>query len=186
MSEKYNDETRLTDHGRRNLLKVGAAALAAAPITAGLAGTAAAQEAAGTSGANAGGIEITPNRSTPSVIGDPAQFSGHAVIDSLFPANEFTRATGGLVTFAPGARTAWHTHPAGQMLIVTEGRGWIQEEGGEKLEINPGDVVWIPVGVNHWHGATETSGMAHIAISYMEGDSNVTWGDLVTDEEFAD
>lgn len=130
-------------------------------------------------------IEITPNRSTPSVVGDPEQFSGHAVIDSLFPANEFTRATGGLVTFAPGARTAWHTHPAGQILIVTSGKGWVQEEGSERQEINPGDVVWIPVGVNHWHGATNETGMAHIAISYMEDDSNVTWGDLVTDEEFA-
>lgn len=131
-------------------------------------------------------IEITPNRSTPSVVGDAKQFSGHAVIDPLFPANEFTRATGGLVTFAPGARTAWHTHPAGQLLIVTSGKGWIQEKGSERQEINPGDVVWIPVGVNHWHGATDETGMAHIAISYMEGDSNVTWGNLVTDEEYTD
>lgn len=130
-------------------------------------------------------IEITPNRSTASVVGNPEQFSGHAVIDSLFPANELTRATGGLVTFAPGARTAWHTHPAGQILIVTSGKGWIQQEGSDRQEINPGDVVRIPAGVNHWHGATAETGMSHIAISYMAGDSNVTWGDLVTDEEFA-
>ncbi|WP_234838047.1 (R)-mandelonitrile lyase [Sinorhizobium meliloti] len=174
----------MADHSRRNLLKAGAA-LAALPVAAGFAGSAVAQETAGASGANTQQIQITPNRSTPSVIGDPAQFSGHVVIDPLFPANEFTGATGGLVTFAPGARTAWHTHPAGQILMVTEGRGWIQEEGSEKREINPGDVIWIPVGVNHWHGATNTSGMAHTAISYMRDGSNVIWGELVTDEEFA-
>lgn len=129
-------------------------------------------------------IQITRNSSAPSIIGAPKNFSGHAVIDPLFPANEFTRATGGLVTFAPGARTAWHTHPAGQILIVTSGKGWVQEDGSERREINPGDVVWIPVGVNHWHGATDTSGMSHIAISYMQDGNNVTWGALVTDEEF--
>lgn len=130
-------------------------------------------------------IQITPNGSTPSVVGAPENFSGHAVIDPMFPANEFTRATGALVTFAPGARTAWHTHPAGQMLIVTSGKGWVQEEGSDRREINPGDVVWIPVGVNHWHGATDTTGMSHIAISYMQDGNNVTWGELVTDEQFA-
>lgn len=182
MAETCKDEFQPADQTRRNVMKLGAG-LAALPL-AGAAGAAAAQEA-GKTGAAGAGIELTRNRATPSVIGDPAMFSGHAVIDPLFPANEFTGATGGLVTFAPAARTAWHTHPAGQMLIVTEGRGWIQEEGGEKIGMNPGDVVWIPVGINHWHGATDTSGMAHIAISYMRDGSNVTWGDLVTDEEFA-
>lgn len=183
MSEKHDGDLHLADQARRNLLKAGAV-LAAMPVAAGFAGSVAAQEAEGAASRTAQGIQITPNRTTPSAIGDPAQFSGHAVIDPLFPANEFTGATGGLVTFAPGARTAWHTHPAGQMLIVTEGRGWIQEEGGEKREMNPGDVAWIPVGVNHWHGATETSGMAHIAISHMKDGSNVTWGELVSDEDF--
>jgi quercetin dioxygenase-like cupin family protein len=182
MSEEYIGKRHSADKSRRNLLKAGAVLAAAMPIAAGMAGSAAAQEASAATGQS---IQITSNRSTPSVIGDPAQFSGHAVIDPLFPANEFTGATGGLVTFAPGARTAWHTHPAGQMLIVTEGKGWVQEEGAEKREIKPGDVVWIPVGVNHWHGATDTSGMAHIAISYMRDGSNVTWGELVTDDEFA-
>ncbi|RVJ11679.1 cupin domain-containing protein, partial [Sinorhizobium medicae] len=97
--------------------------------------------------AHAQNIEITPNASAPSALGDAKLFSGHVVVDSLFPANEFTHGTGGHVTFAPGARTAWHTHPAGQMLIVTSGKGWVQQEGSAKREISPGDVVWIPVGV---------------------------------------
>lgn len=130
-------------------------------------------------------IQITPNASTPAIIGAPKNFSGHAVVSPLFPADEFTHGTGGLVTFAPGARTAWHTHPAGQLLIVTAGKGWIQQEGSDKREISPGDVVWIPADVNHWHGATDKSGMTHIAISYMKDGNNVTWGSLVTDEQFA-
>ncbi|MDX2327631.1 cupin domain-containing protein [Sinorhizobium medicae] len=135
--------------------------------------------------AHAQNIEITPNASAPSALGDAKLFSGHVVVDSLFPANEFTHGTGGHVTFAPGARTAWHTHPAGQILIVTSGKGWVQQEGSAKREISPGDVVWIPVGVNHWHGATDETGMGHIAISYMKDGKNVEWGKLVTDQEFA-
>lgn len=130
-------------------------------------------------------IQITPNASTPAIVGGPENFSGHAVVSPLFPANEFTHGTGGLVTFAPGARTAWHTHPAGQLLIVTAGKGWVQQEGGDKREINPGDVVWIPANVNHWHGATDKSGMSHVAISYMKDGKNVDWGKLVTDKQFA-
>lgn len=135
--------------------------------------------------ATAQSIQITPNASTPAIIGAPKNFSGHAVVSPLFPANEFTHGTGGLVTFAPGARTAWHTHPAGQLLIVTAGKGWTRQEGNDKREISPGDVVWIPANVNHWHGATDKSGMSHIAISYMKDGNNVTWGSLVTDEQFA-
>ncbi|MCR4524214.1 cupin domain-containing protein [Bosea sp. 47.2.35] len=135
--------------------------------------------------ARAQGIEITRNASAPSTVGDNKLFSGHAVVDPLFPANAFTHGTGGLVTFAPGARTAWHTHPAGQMLIVTSGKGWVQQEGSQRQEINPGDVVWIQPGVNHWHGATDKSGMSHIAISYMKDGKNVEWGRLVTGEEYA-
>ncbi|RVR13181.1 cupin domain-containing protein [Sinorhizobium meliloti] len=130
-------------------------------------------------------IEITPNASAPSALGDAKLFSGHVVVDPLFPANEFTHGTGGHVTFAPGARTAWHTHPAGQMLIVTSGKGWVQQEGSAKREISPGDVVWIPASVNHWHGATDKTGMGHIAISCMKDGKNVEWGKLVTDQEFA-
>lgn len=136
------------------------------------------------SAAMADGIAITPNRSSDSILGNPEQFSGNAVIDMMWPASELTGASGAVVNFAPGARTAWHTHPAGQTLVITEGKGWIQEEGGEKRDLNPGDVVWIPIGVKHWHGATASTGMSHFAISYVKDGSNVTWGDLVSDEEF--
>lgn len=174
-------EPQIEDNSRRALLRVSAALLAA-PMAAGFALTASAQDSKAAAGA--GGIQITPNRSRASIMGSPENFTGHAVIDMYYPANADTHASGALVTFAPAARCAWHTHPAGQTLIVTEGKGWIQEEGGEKRVISPGDVIWIPAGVNHWHGATDTSGMSHIAISYMKDGSNVTWGKLVTDAEF--
>lgn len=134
--------------------------------------------------AHAQSIRITPNGSTPSAIGAPANFSGHVVVDPLFPATDETRATTGLVAFAPGARTAWHTHPAGQLLIVTVGKGWVQEEGQPRREINPGDVVWIPADVKHWHGATDSNGMSHVAVSYMRDGKNVDWMELVTDEQY--
>ena len=129
-------------------------------------------------------IKITPNGATPSVVGASDYFTGHAVIDSLYPATDETRATTGVVTFAPGARTAWHTHPAGQLLIVTSGQGWIREEGQPKRVINPGDVIWIPVGIKHWHGATATNQMSHIAVSYMRDGKNVEWLEQVTDEQY--
>jgi quercetin dioxygenase-like cupin family protein len=93
-------------------------------------------------------------------------------------------ATGGLVTFAPGARSAWHTHPAGQILIVTAGTGWVQEEGGEKREIKPGDVIWTPPGVKHWHGATATTSMSHIAITNMVDGWNVDWLEKVSQDQY--
>src|SRR5215207_3220841 len=101
--------------------------------------------------------EISPNGSRPSTLGSAENFIGSVIIDPLFAANENTSSTGGLVTFEPGARSAWHTHPAGQFLIVTSGTGWVQGEGGEKREIKPGDVIWTPPGVKHWHGATATN-----------------------------
>lgn len=129
-------------------------------------------------------IRITPNGSTPSVVGAPNNFAGQAIIEPLVPATDETHATTGLVTFAPGARTAWHTHPAGQTLIVTSGKGWIQAEGQPRRDLNPGDVVWIPAGIKHWHGATATNAMSHIAVSYMMDDKNVEWLELVTDEQY--
>jgi quercetin dioxygenase-like cupin family protein len=107
------------------------------------------------------------------------------VIDPLFEASEHTHATGGLVTFEPGARTAWHTHPAGQTLIVTSGTGWVQESGGERRQIQPGDVIWIPPNVKHWHGATTTNRMSHIAITNMVDGRNVDWLEQVSDVEYA-
>lgn len=146
---------------------------------------AAAIGAAGMVSAQAQSIEIRTNGSTPAILGKiPDNFTGHAVISPLYPPNDTTRASTGLVNFAPGARTVWHTHPAGQMLIVTAGQGWVQEEGKERRVINPGDVVWIAAGVKHWHGATTTSPMAHIALSYMHDGKNVDWLEPVSDEQY--
>jgi quercetin dioxygenase-like cupin family protein len=89
-----------------------------------------------------------------------------------------------LVTFEPGARTAWHTHPLGQTLIVTSGCGWVQREGGPVEEIRPGDVVWFPPGEKHWHGATPTNGMSHIAVQEKVNGSPVDWMEQVTAEQY--
>lgn len=145
---------------------------------------AAAVSAVGIVPAQAETIEIKANGSAASVIGVAGNFSGHAVISPLFPPTDITRASTGLVNFAPGARTVWHTHPAGQLLIVTAGQGWIQEDGKDRRVINPGDVVWIAAGVKHWHGATATSPMAHIALSYMQDNKNVDWLEPVSDEQY--
>jgi quercetin dioxygenase-like cupin family protein len=128
---------------------------------------------------------VSPNGSRKSVMGPAANFTGTVIVDPLYAANEHLPQTGGLVTFAPAARSAWHTHPAGQVLIVTAGTGYVQEEGGAKREIKPGDVIWTPPGVKHWHGATPGSSMSHIAISNMRDGKNVDWLDKVTDEEYA-
>lgn len=129
-------------------------------------------------------IEIRRNGQTPSVVGKADNFSGHAVVSPLLPPNESTRASLGQVDFAPGARTAWHTHPAGQLLIVTTGKGWVQEEGKVRQDIAPGDVVWIPAMVRHWHGATSTSPMSHLAMTYRVEGKNVDWQELVSDEQY--
>jgi quercetin dioxygenase-like cupin family protein len=129
-------------------------------------------------------IKITPNGVTPSTVGTPGQFTGQVVISPLFPATDETRSTTGEVTFAPGARTVWHTHPAGQLLIVTSGKGWVQQEGQARREINSGDAVWIPAGVKHWHGATDTTAMRHIAVTYMRDGKNVDWLEPVTDDQY--
>jgi quercetin dioxygenase-like cupin family protein len=129
-------------------------------------------------------MEITPNSSRPSGKGAPQNFTGSVLLDPLFPATAQRRTSGGQVTFEPGARSAWHTHPAGQILIVTSGVGWVQEWGGEKREIKPGDVIWTPPGVKHWHGATATNSMRHIAIQENVDGRNVDWMEQVTDEQY--
>jgi quercetin dioxygenase-like cupin family protein len=134
--------------------------------------------------AHAESTQISPNGSRPSAKGAPQNFTGSVIVDPLYGANETTTSTGGLVTFEPGARSAWHTHPAGQVLIVTSGTGWVQEEGGQKREIKPGDVIWTPPGVKHWHGATATNAMSHIAITNVVGGKNVEWMEQVTDEQY--
>lgn len=130
-------------------------------------------------------MAVSPNGSRPSLKGAAQNFTGSVVVTPLYPANDHTSSTGGLVTFEPGARSAWHTHPAGQILIVTNGTGWVQEEGGAKREVKPGDVVWTPPGVKHWHGATAVNGMSHIAVSNMVGGKNVEWMEKVSDGQYS-
>ena len=134
--------------------------------------------------ASAESTQISPNGSRPSAKGAAQYFTGSVIVDPLYAANDSTASTGGLVTFEQGARSAWHTHPGGQYLIVTSGTGWLQEEGGQKREIKPGDVIWMPPGVKHWHGATATNAMSHIAITNMVGGKNVAWMEHVTDEQY--
>ena len=109
-------------------------------------------------------MEIKRNGSQPSGKGPAEYFTGTVRIDPLFQAPDPARVRGASVTFEPGARTAWHTHPLGQTLIVTSGLGWAQRWGGPIEEIRPGDVIWFPPGEKHWHGATPTTAMTHIAI----------------------
>jgi quercetin dioxygenase-like cupin family protein len=115
----------------------------------------------------------------------PAEyFTGSARLDPLFQAPEPARVGGGHVTFEPGARTAWHTHPLGQTLIITSGLGWVQREGGPIEEVHPGDIVWFPPGEKHWHGATPTNAMTHIAIQESLNGKNVDWLEKVSDEHY--
>jgi len=130
------------------------------------------------------GLQIRQGGSQPSVKGADANFTGQVRIDPLFAAQDPARAGGGTVTFEPGARTVWHTHPLGQILVVTAGLGWVQREGGPVQEIRPGDVVWIPPGVKHWHGATKTTGMTHIAITENANGKVVDWLEKVSDEKY--
>ncbi len=116
--------------------------------------------------------------------GPDAWFTGHVQVQMLFPAMEGSNVSGGLVTFEPGARSAWHTHPMGQNLIVVSGMGWTQCEGGPKSEIRAGDVVSCPCGRRHWHGATATEAMSHIAITEARDGSAVTWLEKVDDATY--
>src|SRR6058998_870249 len=111
-------------------------------------------------------------------------FTGTVRIDPLFQANPPARAAGASVTFEPAARTAWHTHPLGQTLIVTSGFGWVQREGGPIEEIHPGDVVWFPPGLKHWHGASPTTAMTHIAIQEALDGKVVDWMEKVSDQQY--
>ncbi len=129
-------------------------------------------------------MEISRNGARPSVEGPSENFTGSVRIDPLFGAVEPTRASAALVTFEPGARSAWHTHPLGQKLIVTSGVGRTQVEGGPVEEIRPGDVIWCPPGVKHWHGASSTTAMSHIAVQEAENGSVVSWMEQVTEDQY--
>lgn len=130
-------------------------------------------------------MDIKRSGSQPSGKGSAEFFTGGVRIDPLIQTTAPARLGGGTVTFEPGARSAWHTHPLGQMLIVTAGCGLVQSAGGPVVKIRPGDVVWCPPGEKHWHGATATTGMTHIAILESLDGKNVEWMEHVTDEEYA-
>jgi quercetin dioxygenase-like cupin family protein len=129
-------------------------------------------------------MEIKRAGSIPSAKGPADYFTGTVRIDQPFQGTEPARVSGATVTFEPGARTAWHTHPLGQTLLVVSGRGWTQREGGAVEEILPGDVVWFAAGEKHWHGATAATAMSHIAIAEKLDGKAVDWMEQVTDEQY--
>jgi len=129
-------------------------------------------------------MEITRVGSQASAKGPDDWFTGRVRIDSLFQRVAPARIGGAVVTFEPGARTVWHTHPLGQTLIVTAGVGWVQRYGGPVEEIHPGDVVWFSPGEKHWHGAAPTAAMTHIAIAEALDGKSVEWMEKVTDEQY--
>jgi quercetin dioxygenase-like cupin family protein len=129
-------------------------------------------------------VKIERSGSQPSGKGPVEYFSGNVRIDPLFEAPDPARVRGASVTFEPGARSAWHTHPLGQTLIVTSGCGWVQSAGGPKEEIRAGDVVWCFPKEKHWHGATATTAMTHIAVQEALDGKVVEWMEKVSDEEY--
>ena len=129
-------------------------------------------------------MEIRRSGAQPSGRGPAEWFTGTVRIDPLFSPPDPSRVAGALVTFEPGARTAWHTHPFGQTLLVMTGLGWVQRDGGPVEEIRPGDVVWFAPGEKHWHGASPTNAMSHVAIQEKLDGSPVTWLEHVTDEQY--
>jgi quercetin dioxygenase-like cupin family protein len=129
-------------------------------------------------------MDIRRAGSQPSGKGPSDWFAGIVRIDPLFPVRDPARAAGNTVTFEPGARTAWHTHPLGQVLIVTAGLGRVQRDGGPIEEIRPGDVVWFEPGEKHWHGASPTVAMTHIAIQEALDGKAVDWLEHVSDEDY--
>lgn len=129
-------------------------------------------------------MQLRRSGSQPSIKGSPEWFTGDVRIDPLFTAPAPARVACASVTFEPGARTAWHTHPLGQTLIVTAGCGWTQCDGGPIVEIRAGDVIWCPPNHRHWHGATPTAAMTHIAIQEALEGQFVKWMEKVSDEQY--
>ena len=129
-------------------------------------------------------MQISPADSRPAGAGPARRFTGDVTVKSLFGPNGVRTFGSAEVSFTPCARTAWHTHPGGQTLIVTTGEGWIQQWGGKKQAIHPGDVIWTPPGVKHWHGATETTAMTHIAIQASVDGAPVNWLEHVSDADY--
>lgn len=129
-------------------------------------------------------MKITRLGSLPAAVGPSEYFTGRVRIEGRFATEAPARAAGGTVTFEPGARTAWHTHPLGQTLIVTAGLGRVQREGGPVEEIRAGDIVWFPPGERHWHGAAPDQSMTHVAIAEALDGVSVTWAEQVSDAEY--
>ncbi len=138
-------------------------------------------------GADAAKAQLTIMRagSRPLIEGPAANFTGKVTIDRQVRPDESKRIMGSLVSFEPGARTAWHTHPLGQTLIVTSGCGWVQIEGGKKEAIRPGDVIWTPANVKHWHGAQADEAMSHYSIVEPLNGNSAEWMEKVSDEQYA-
>jgi len=129
--------------------------------------------------------QIRPAGSQASVAGPESFFTGAARVDPLFPGTDEINASGVYVTFEPGARSAWHTHPKGQHIIVTQGVGMTQQWGMPIQQIKPGDVVWCPPGVKHWHGAAGDTAMTHLVVTGQDDEGkNVTWMEKVSDEQY--
>lgn len=118
-------------------------------------------------------------------LGSADIFTGTVYVEPVFDNRDPFTVNAGKVTFLPGARSHWHSHPAGQMLIVTEGTGWVRQRDGERIVMQAGDVVWTPPGVEHWHGATDEKAVTHYAVQQFEDGENVIWGDAVTDREYS-
>lgn len=135
--------------------------------------------------ASAQSMELRKGEDRTGMIGSSEVFTGTVYVEMIFGAEDPMRSSAGQVTFMPGARSAWHTHPQGQMLVITNGTGWVQERGQEKQVMTAGDVVWCPPGVEHWHGAAAETAVTHYAIQQQdENGKNVVWGAHVTDEEY--
>lgn len=134
--------------------------------------------------AQAQGIHISPAGTPATMIGAAQNFSGHVAVDIKAAGDSAQQGSVGMVDFAPGARTAWHTHPVGQLLVVTDGKGWIQQDGQTRQNIQAGDVVWIDADVRHWHGAAPATGMRHMAITYLKNGKNADWKELVSDAQY--
>jgi quercetin dioxygenase-like cupin family protein len=138
------------------------------------------------SAANPSGKRVLVVRkdSAPPEIGVASRFTGSAQVTSRFRATDGSRISGAVVHFTAGARTAWHTHPHGQTLVITEGCGWVQQEGGEKQVIRPGEIVWTPPGVKHWHGAASDRAMSHATLIENVDEQEVVWMEQVSAKEF--
>lgn len=184
MSDCTSDNRNLIT--RRASLKLGTAAAGTFAVSGVMAASMATPVMAAPPSSPDDKVTVARAGSTPSAVGPAEHFTGSVRVDSRFKGTDPARVGGGIVTFEPSARTAWHTHPLGQTLIVVSGVGRVQHWDGPVQEIRPGDVVWIPPGVKHWHGASPTVAMSHVAISESLNGNGVTWMEHVSDEQYQD